>query len=169
MSIFKDIATFVTKTLPHALADFFSCAKTDGAKIAMAITEGIQTVLKSGLADDVAKVIEAIFPNVKNIPEDLLGKLKDLVPKVLAAELGIVGLPENATEEQIEEFVKATLAAFNVHDDKSKLYTTLAGSLYTIFRAYTGEAKLSWAEVIAEVEQAFQAFKNDQATEQTGE
>jgi len=169
MSIFKDIAKFFGKTLPHAIGDFFKCVKTDGDRIAVAITEGIQTALKSGAVTEVAQIIEAIFPNVKNVPTDLVAKLQVLVPKVLAAELEIQALPAGASEDQIKTFVSDVLTSFNVKQDKSKLWTTLSGSLYSILRAYTGGTSMTWIEVVNEVEEAFQAFKNEQATDQDGE
>lgn len=166
-NIFTAIGTFFSKTLPHAIADFFKAAATDGDKIAVAITEGIQTALKSGALNDLALIIEGIFPGVKNIPADLVSQLNLLVPKVLAAELGIQALAPNASEADIQTFTQGVLDAFNVKADKSKLYSTLTGEIYTILRAYTGQSSMTWAEVIAKVEAAFQAYKNDQADSQT--
>lgn len=170
MSIFKALGTFFGKTLPHALADFFSAVKTNGVRIAVGITEGVQAALKSGVVEDVAKIIEGIFPNVKNIPTDLVSQLQILVPKILSAELEVQALPAGATDEQIATFTNDVLTAFNVKADKSKLYSTLAGSLSKLFKAYTGEGStMTWVEVLNEVEADFQAFKNEQADEQTAQ
>jgi len=170
MSIFKAIGTFFGKTLPHAIADLFKAIKTDGVRIAVGITEGIQAALKTGIVEDIAKIIEGIFPNVKNIPTDLVDDLQVLVPKILAAELEVQGLPADATDEQVAKFTSDVLTAFNVKDDKSKLYSTLAGSLSKLFKAYTGQSNtMTWVEVLNEVEKDFQLFKNQQADESTAE
>lgn len=169
MSIFKEIGKFFAKTLPHAIADFFSAAKTDADKIAIALTEGVKTVLNSGLADDLAHLIEGVFPGVKNVPTDLLATLQVQVPKILAAELALQGLPADATEDQVKAFGQTILDAFNVHADKSKLYSTLAAQLYGILLEYTQKPKPSFADLVAAVESAFQAYKNAQADEQVGE
>lgn len=168
MDILKDIGVFFSKTLPHAISDFFSAAKTNGVRIAVGITEGVQAALKAGVVKDVALIIRAIFPNVKNIPTDLEAKLQVVVPKVLAVELEVQQLPADATEEQVEASAKDILDAFNAKDDKSKLYSTLAGSVYSLLRAYTGQgSSMTWIEVLNEVEQDFQLFKNEQANDQT--
>jgi hypothetical protein len=169
MSIFKDIAKFITKTLPHAIADFFTCAKNEGNKIAMAITQGVKKALESGVVEDVAKILEAVFPNVKNLPTEIVDQLKVWVPKVLAAELAIDALPADAAEEQIQKFTADVLAALGAKDDHSKTWSTLSGTIYSILRAYTGQSKMTWYELLQKVEEAFQEYKNTQADDATAE
>ena len=145
------------------LAKIFHSIKVDGAKIAVAITEDVQTFLKSGVAGALANVISAIFPNVKNLPAEIVEKLQVLIPKILSAELAVQGLPDNPTEQDILDFETRVLAAFGVHDQKSKLYTTLSAQVYDILKQYTGDGKLTFAELVASVEQAYQDYVADKA------
>jgi len=104
----------------------FKSIRTDGAKIAIAITEALQAALKGGTVAAIADLVSGIFPNVKNLPQEIIADLDILLPKVLATELAIEGLPDNPTEQDILNFEKIVLAAFKVQDDKSKLWTVLS-------------------------------------------
>lgn len=161
MSIFKKIGAWFAK--------IFKSVATNADSIAVAITEGVQDALKSGVLTAIADVIEGIFPGVKNIPDDIIKELQDLTPKVLAAELSIQGLPDNPTEEQLLAFEQSVLDAFNVHDQKSKLYTTLSAQIYGILQRFSGQPSKTFADAVKAVEEAYQAYKNDLADQQTAE
>lgn len=141
--------------------------KVDIGKIAVAITEDIQFVLKSGVLTGLATAVEKLFPSVHNIPTDILAKLNDVVPKVLAAELGLVGLPDSPTEKDILDFEEKVLKAFNIHDNKSKLYTTMAGTVYGILKERAEDGTTyTWYEIVSDVEKAYQKLKELQAGEE---
>lgn len=155
MSIFKAIGAWFAKA--------FKSIKTDGAKIAVAITEGLQTALKSGVVAAIADLIGGIFPNVKNLPAEIVADLEKLLPKILAAELAVEGLPDSPTQQDIADFESRVLAAFGVTDNKSKLYSTLAAQIYGIIQSHVGAGSYTFAELVADVEQAYQDYVADKA------
>ena len=145
------------------IAKEFTDFKSQGAKIAVAITEDIQTALKSGIVGGLADVVSAVFPSVKNIPQEIVAELQLIVPKILAAELALQGLPANPQPADLDAFATNVLASFNVKNNNSKLYTTLAAQVYGILQADTTD---SFASLVNDVEQAFQDFQQDQADAQ---
>jgi hypothetical protein len=153
MSIFSKIGGWFAKT--------FKSLKADGAKIAVAITEGLQTALKSGTLVAVADLVSVIFPNVRNLPQEIIADLNAVLPKILAAELAIEGLPDHPTEKDILDFENMVLAAFKIHDDKSKLWTVLSSQIYGILRRHVGDPQVTFFELAADVEEAFLDYKQD--------
>jgi hypothetical protein len=155
MSIFSKIGNWFAKT--------FKNIKTDAAKIAVAITEGLQTALKSGTVAAVADLVSGIFPNVKNLPQEIIADLNAILPKILATELAIEGLPDHPTEKDILNFETMVLDAFKIHDDKSKLWTVLSSQIYGILRRHVGDPQVTFFELAADVEEAFRDYKKDLA------
>lgn len=145
------------------LSKEFKSVEVDGDKIAIAITEGIQSALKSGVVTEVADVIEAVFPGVKNLPTEIVAGLNVLIPKILASELALQGLPANATPQDVLDFEQKVLAAFNVVSDKSKLYTTLAAQVYGLLLDYQKIVNPSFADKVNVVENAFKLYVADKA------
>lgn len=139
----------------------FISAQTKGDQIAIAITEDVQAALKSGIVDGIAEAISATFPSVKNIPETLVADLKVVVPKILAAELALQGLPANPAPADIQAFANSVAAAFNVNTNNSKLWTTFAAQVYAILQQDTTS---NFASLVADVEQAYQDLQADQAS-----
>lgn len=152
----QDLKGFFSNALAW-LKKAFTSIKTDGAKIAVVITQDLQDSLTSGIAEGLAKVVEAIFPSVHNLPEEIVADLKLIIPKVLTLELAVIGLPDNPTEQDIKDFEARILDAFNVHDDKSKLYTTLAAEVYGILERHQGNS-WTFAQLVAAVEEAYQDY-----------
>lgn len=142
-------------------AKAFKTIKTDGAKIAVAITEGLQEALKSGVVAAIADLVSGIFPNVKNLPQEIVTDLEKLIPKILAVELAIQGLPDSPTQQDVLDFEKRVLAAFNVTDDKSKLYSVLASQIYGIIQSHVGAGPYTFAELVNDVEKAYQLYLQD--------
>lgn len=155
MSIFSSIGAWLKKA--------FTSVEHSIAPIAVAITEGVQTALKNGTADFLANLVEAIFPQVHGIPEEVIATLKNTIPKVLAAELAIEGIPDSPTEADILAFEQKVLAAFGVHDNKSKLYTVMASQIYGDLQAYVKGPSHKFADVVKVIEQAFIQYKQDVA------
>lgn len=148
--------SFITKALAW-LKKTFTTIKTDGAKIAVAITADVQAALDSGTLDTVAKIIETVFPSVQHLPDAIVAELKIIIPKTLAIELAVIGLPDSPTEQDILDFEKRILEAFHLTDDKSKLYTTIAAVIYGILKRHIGE-KLTFAQLVMDVEDAYQQY-----------
>jgi hypothetical protein len=149
MSIF----TRAWKWLKHALAD----GEQKVLPIAIAVTEGIKTALESGVPDFVANMVETLFPQVHNLPDQLLKVIKENIVKVLAAELAIKALEGTPTDEEIKDFEAAVLNAFGLHDKKSKLYTELAVQLAQDIDTFTegGNKDRSFAEWVIEIEKEY--------------
>ena len=84
------------------IAGIFTSVKNDAAKIAVSITEGVQTVLKTGILKPVAELIDASLHT--HLGEDALALLDANINKILAVELAIVGLPDNPTPDDITAF-----------------------------------------------------------------
>lgn len=164
MSIFSKIGA----AIGHFFSNLFKDIKTDGDKIAIAITEGIQTALKSGIVTDLASVISGIFPGVKNIPQDLVVLLNNYIPKLLASELALQGLPDNPTAQQLLDFENAVLAAFNVHDDKSKLWTSIAAGVYGLLLDYQKIPNPTFADKVKVVEAAYQLILSLKTQQEAG-
>lgn len=159
MSIFSKIGHWFSKT--------FKSVKTDGAKVAVAITEDIQTALKSGILKAVADVISTLFPSVHDLPAEIIAELQVVIPKVLAAELAVQGLPDHPTEQDIQDFEAKILQAFGVHDNKSKLYTTLAAQVYGIIKKHVDSgAPFTFASLVRDVEEAYEDYQSDKAANQ---
>jgi hypothetical protein len=152
----QDLKGFFSKAFAWLKKTFISI-KTDGAKIAVVITQDLQDALSSGTADMIAKIIESVFPSVHNLPEVIVAELKVVVPKTLAVELAVSALPDNPTEQDIKDFEARILDAFNVHDDKSKLYTTLAADVYGILERHQGNS-WTFAQRVKAVEEAYQDY-----------
>lgn len=157
MSVFTAIEKFLSK--------FFKSVRTDADKIAIAITEGVQDALKSGVLTGVAAVLEGIFPGVKNLPTEIVAELDILIPKILASELALQGIPDNATPQDILDFENRVLTAFNVTSDKSKLYTTLAAQVYGLLQTYQALPNPTFADRVKVVEDAYKLYVADKAAQ----
>lgn len=124
------------------------------AKLAIAITQDVNIALKSGIPD---KIIAAIDPNPDHLPEELLAKAKALIPKVLAAELGLQALVADASEEAAQAWVQSIIEAFGSADliKQSKVWNALATELTILFD--NGKtAGLTWIQWADKAEEAFQ-------------
>jgi hypothetical protein len=154
MSIFKKIGAFLSKV--------FKSVKTSGDQVAISITEGVKTALDTGIVDFLAQLMSAILPGVHDIPEEVVAAIKVAIPKVLAAELAVQGLPDNPTQDDILAFEQKVMAAFGVHDNKSKLYTTLAAQIYGIIEAHNGNS-WTFAQLVIAVEKAYADYVADVA------
>lgn len=154
MSIFKSIGAWFSK--------IFKSVQQDGDKIAIAITEDVQEALKSGVVDALAGVISSEFPSVKNLPQEVVTLLRQVIPELLAAELAIQGLPTNPTQVDIQAFITRVLDAFKVDNNNSKLWTLLASQIYGLLQNYINAPKQTFAELVAIVEQAYQDYIQDQ-------
>lgn len=154
MSIFSKIGAWFAKA--------FKFVETDADKIAIAVTEAVKTAFVNGTLGFVASVLDGLLKS--NVPTEIVNIIGSNINKVLAVELAIQGLPDNPTEADILKFEQDCLSAFGVHNDKSKLYTTLAAQIYGIVKqqADTGE-KFTFAVLVIDVEQAYKTYLIDQA------
>jgi hypothetical protein len=143
--------------VPKLWADIkkaFTSIQVDGLKIAIAITGDINTALKSGIVQDLVKALD---PNPEHLPAEILTAAQNIIPKVLAAELGLQALIQNPTPDQQAAFATEVLTAFGVKNalQKGKIYTNLATELTILFKQ-TEASNNSWGGWAAAVEQGYE-------------
>lgn len=143
----------------------FTHIKKDVNVVAITVTEAIKLALDSGTAGFLAGIIDSLFKT--HIAQDVLGLLKKFIPKILATELAIQGLPDNPTPDDILAFEQSVLKAFSVTDDKSKLYTTLAAQLYGHIKDALGDGKVTFAEAVIIIEATYQDYLTDKAAQES--
>ena len=155
------------KSILHDIGSWFSKAfntvKDDVAPLAVTITESIKMVLDTGLV----KAITDLIPGT--LDDKIVAFLQDAIPKALAIELGLEGLPDNATEEQITAWITSVEKAIGGKEwqAKSQFWTSLSVRIFNdIQNGYNQdpEAKsLSFATIVSIVEDAYQSYKDAKA------
>lgn len=142
----------------------FSYIKQDADKVAISITEEVKALLSSGVVTFLATFIDTEFKTT--LGQDVVNLLNKVVPKVLAVELAIQGLPDNPTADDLKAFSDAVVKAFTGLDPqgKTKLYTTLAAQVYGIIETEVNKHEpVTFAELVAAVEEAYQDYLADLA------
>lgn len=132
------------------------------APAAIVITEAIKTIL----ANPVAGFLESIIDSVTGtqIAVDAANEINSIIPKILAAELAIEGLPDSPTQADILAFEQRVMAAFNIKSDNSRLYTVLGAQIYGILNTTAQSGKpITFAILVADVEAAYEDYKADLA------
>lgn len=149
----KKIWTWLKKAFKHI--------KDDADKVAISITQNIKEALDSGLVGFLADIIDKEFHS--HVATDVVGVLKLQIPRILAAELAVQGLPDNPTEQDILDFENRILEAFGIHSQKSKLYTVLASQVYQNIKALVdSDNQISFAEAVKLIEKCYQDYLKDE-------
>jgi hypothetical protein len=155
MSIFTSIGAFLKKV--------FVDITQDADKVAITLTEGVKTALVNGTLGFIANILDTLTKS--GIPTEVVNLVSANIDKVLAVELAIQGLPANPTAADVLAFEQSVLAAFGVTSDKSKLYTVLAAQIYGIIQVQVNNATaVTFAQLVADVEQAYADYVQDQTT-----
>lgn len=131
------------------------------ATVAVTVAETVKSLLASKEASILENVADAVTGT--QVPTAIANDINAAIPKILAVELGIEGLPDNATPEQIAAFEQAILGAFNITNNNSKLYTELAAQTYGIIQAHIDNGTTNFAGWVAAVEAASVDLQNDLA------
>lgn len=134
---------------------------SSAASIAVTITETVKALLSNPITKLFENVADAITHT--QLPTEIANTINSVIPKILAVELGIQGLPDNPTEADILAFEQAVLNAFSISSDNSKLYTTLGAQIYGIIKSKLEDGKFTFAEAVDAVEQAWAAYQSDLA------
>lgn len=154
MGLFTDLTRawtwFKTNVIDHIKS---------GDKIAIVITETVKTLLTNPVTGFLLNIADAVTGS--QIPTVIANTVISVIPKVLAAELAIQGLPDNPTPEQILAFEQSVLQAFSVSSNNSKLYTILSAQIYGIIQASVLNGKTNFADLVLDVEQAYADYKAD--------
>lgn len=126
---------------------------------AIQITEGVNNALNNQSVED---LVAAISPKLDGVPEEILTGAQSVVPKILAAELGLQGLQSGATPQDAANWAQSVITAFaGVNSDTvktSKIWTDLAASLAVLFDQgkTAGKNWIYWANL---ADQAFQKIQ----------
>ncbi len=132
--------------------------------VAVTITEAVKAALTSQATGFLAKLIDDLSGS--HIAEDVLKVAQPWITKLLAAELAITELPDNPTEQDILDFERRALDAFNVHPNHSKLYTVFGAQLYGIVQKTFGETPEkppTFAEWVKALQEAYDDYLADKA------
>lgn len=129
------------------------------ASVAFVVTQTVKTLL----ANPVANFLENIADTVTGtqIATNAANAINALIPKVMALELGIEGLPDNPTQADILAFEQRIMSAFNVTDNNSKLYTVLAAQIYGIIQNTLNNTSGNFVDWVSAVQQAYLDYKAD--------
>lgn len=157
----------ILKSIGGFFAKIFKNIKEDADTVAITITQGIKLALDSGLV----KVITDLIPG--DLDAEIVAFLQNAIPKALAIELALQGIPDNATPEQIQDFillVEKSVGGKN-WQEQSAFWTKLAVNIYNQIQADLNKdpahANISFADMVAIIETAYSAYKAHQAGEDT--
>lgn len=131
------------------------------AQIAVVITETVKAILDNPIASFLENIADGITHT--NLPTEIANAVNAEIPKILAIELGIQGLPDNPTPDQILAFENSVLTAFGVTSDKSKLYTTLAAQIYGRIQTTISTTPGKFADWVKTVEESWEDYQADLA------
>lgn len=154
MSIISDLTrawTWLTKG--------FVSHTINADKVAVTITEAVKTILANPVAGFLENTADAITGT--QVPTTIANDINAVIPKILAVELGIQGLPANATEQQILQFEQAILNAFDIKSNNSKLYTEIAAQVYGIIQTNIANGTTNFAGWVGAVGQAYADYQKD--------
>lgn len=132
---------------------------SSAASVAVTLTETLKTLLNNPIAGFLENLIDSVFHT--GLAKEIADVVTAEIPKVLAVELAIQGLPDNPTEEQILAFEQSVMKAFSVNSDNSKLYTVLGAQIYGIIKSKLDDGKFTFAEAVQAVQEAYLAYQAD--------
>ena len=166
MSIFTKVGAWLGKAVQNvgtAIADVFKFVETTADKVAISVTEGVKTALVNGTLGFIADIADGLTKS--QVPTEIVTLISNNIDKLLAVELAIQGLPANPTAADVLAFEQSVLKAFGVVSNTSKLYTTLAAQIYGIIQTEINKnTSLTFAELVADVEEAYQDYVQDSQT-----
>lgn len=132
--------------------------------VAVEVTNTVKAAIDSGAVGLIETVADALTKS--SVPTEIVGLIKLVIPKVLAFELAIKGLPTNPTEQDIIDFEQRVLDAFGVHFQKDKVYSTLTAQIILEVKALMGDGKITFAEAVGLAEDIYKDYKQDTAADQ---
>lgn len=138
------------------LKKIFKVFKDDIAKVSVSITQAIKESLDNGFLPDIAQVIDNLTNS--HIASSVVDYAAKNVNKWLAVELGINGLSDEPTFEEIEEFSANVAQAFGSlsFEKRSKILTELAIFVRDELKELKeDDGVLSWADKVKIVQDAY--------------
>src|ERR1700753_4111264 len=158
MSIFSGFAGLASKIWADIKGLF---VKTEEVLLpeAVQITEVVNNALHNQSVED---LVAALSPKFDGIPEAVLTTAQGIIPKILAAELGLQALQSGATPQDAANWAQSVISAFaGVSSNitvKSKIWTDLAASLAVLFDQGK-TANKDWVYWVNLADQAFQKIQ----------
>ncbi|MGZ3999153.1 MAG: hypothetical protein ACXVIY_00920 [Mucilaginibacter sp.] len=129
--------------------------------VAVTITNMAKTLLNNPVTGFLANIADAVFHT--QLPTEVIAVVNGAIPKVLAIELSIEGLPANPTDADILAFEQRILNAFDVKADNSELYTKLGAQVFSIITTMVTNKAVSFADCVTAVETAYEDYLADKA------
>jgi hypothetical protein len=133
--------------------------------VAFVITETIKTLLANPITGFLTNIADTVTGT--QIPTEIANAINAIIPKILAVELSIQGLPANPTPADIQAFENEILASFSVSNNNSKLYTVLAAQIYGVIQANIANGTTNFAGWVIAIEQIYTDYKADLAANAT--
>lgn len=152
------------------IGGIFHSIKVKVAPVVVSILEVIKGAEESGVADAISKFVDGVLKT--HIAEDVNALIKKNIYTAIAAFLGLEGLPENPTDDQIRAFVALATTALagkvTAESIKGKVYQDFGIQLYDIIKREVDASKLSHNPVTAnqiaiDIEEAYQDYVAAQA------
>lgn len=156
MSIFTKIWTWLKKE--------FVSIETHSAHIAVAVSEVAKNALQNGSLDVLAKVADLLTGS--NIGDEVEAALKIALPKIIAVSAAIETHPDATwSTSEVQAWEQKLLDAFNIHGNKSVLYTLIAAQIYGVINSLKqNPGKPNFATWVGAVEKVYEFWEEDQKT-----
>lgn len=158
-NIIQDVEIGI-KDAEQWIAKEFNSTVPKAIQVAITITNDVKAALASGAVNDVALVIQGVFPSVKNLPTEVATALGGIVGNVLAAELGLQAVVGGITPANASAFATEVCNVFDVSANNSKIDSDIAGKATQIFLADTTK---TWYSYLTDIEQVLAVIKQDEA------
>lgn len=161
MSVLNWLGKAITNSTKW-LAKAFVNVEKDAPKLAVVITEEVKPFLTGTVGLAIASVVDSVLKT--HVAEEVRVFAVKEINIVLAAELALVGLPDNATPEQIEAFGETVVTAFTGLEikGKAKLFSTVTAQVIGIIEQYANNnTKLTFAELVILGQTAWKDYQSD--------
>lgn len=130
--------------------------------VAVYITEMVKTILANPISGFLLNLADGVLHT--NLPTNIAQTISTVViPKALAIELGIQGLPDNPTQAQVLAFEQAIMTSFNVTSDNSKLYTVLGAQVFGEIQTTLNTTPGRFADWVIAIEKSYADYQKDLA------
>lgn len=153
MSIFTKVWAWLKK-------EFVSIEK-EAAHVAVAAAEMLKEGLQNGSLDVLAKVVDMITKST--IGDEAEAALKVALPKIIAISAAIETHPDATwSTTQVQEWEQKLLDAFNIHFNKSVMYTLFAAQVYGVLNSLKQQpGKPTLGAWVIEVEKIYSLWEQD--------
>lgn len=132
------------------------------AKVVVAVLQEVKVAMKTGVVGFVANTLDELTKS--KIPTEIVDGINKFLPAALSTALAIQAPPATADPATILAWEKTVLDAWNIHDDKSKIYSVVGADLLGIIN----KKNQTFAQRIKDLDKTYQdavaATTDDQAT-----